>query len=256
MNNISYVDTLLYFLAYPIYVFGFLLALLEVIFLVKDSGKYFFFASNIFIIIFEFIVIAVFKINTFDKNMIHTPYFEIKFSVYQFCILLILYDLFFYIEHFLMHKLKLLQAIHYVHHSSKVFDLSVGFRLSWFRKIRRLVFFIPLLFIGFDATLIILAMSLVNAYAFFVHSATKIRYPKFLFFLVSPALHSIHHYERTKLLNIGGMFTVWDHLFNTFEDKLDTFPVFGVKGYVISLNPIKNEIYSLYLYFKHCLKIK
>lgn len=177
-------------------------------------------------------------------------------SITSFIIALFLYDAFFYLEHYLMHRTRFLWSFHYVHHSSEYFGMSLGFRLSWFRHLRRIFFAFPMFLIGFSENILLGAMMFLNLYALFVHSKLKFKMPIFLNWLMSPYLHSIHHEKQNiKGYNLGGMTTIWDRAFKTYKDTTTDRAEYGIHGYQFTLNPISNQIKTIYEYLYKLLKI-
>ncbi len=177
-------------------------------------------------------------------------------SLGTFVIALLAYDAFFYLEHYLMHRTRFLWAFHYVHHSSEYFGMSLGFRLSWFRHLRRIFFAFPLFLLGFSEGILLSAMMFLNLYALFVHSNLKFKFPRLLSWLMSPYLHSIHHEKQNiKGYNLGGMTTIWDRVFKTYKDSTTANAEYGVHGYQFTMNPILNQTKTVFEYFAKKLKI-
>ena len=213
-------DSILYFFALPLYSLGLAVAATELFFAEGNSKSNFaHFISDILNILTEVTLFALLGVSFFSTSAIEFKIFEFGNGIFTLVAAFFLYDFFFYCEHFLMHRTKFLWSFHQVHHSSSRYGLSLGFRISWFRSLRRLFFFYPMFVIGFDGKVILSAMAIVNAYGFFVHLASKLKFPRWLGFAVSPHLHSIHHEaSKTNGVNLGGVLTLWDHAFGTGTD--------------------------------------
>lgn len=248
------VQSWIYFLGLPIYVVGATASIVEFWLLEQHTKKNIqLLLSDLILIFLEFFVKIYFGIYIFNQDF-STNYslFQFNISFLSFFFAFALYDLFFYAEHYLMHRSPFFWTIHYVHHSSERFGLSIGFRLSWFRPIRRFIFFMPLVLFGFHPAVVILAMSIINLWAFLVHTGIKFQFPRYLWFLMSPHLHSIHHEKKTVSVNLGGLSTVWDYAFKTIQTTAAAHPEYGVENYKVTMNPFKNQF--LYFYTQYIKK--
>jgi hypothetical protein len=59
---------------------------------------------------------------------------------------------------------------------------------------------------------------------------------------VTPSNHRVHHAQNELYLdrNYGGIFILWDRLFGTFQEELESEPpVYGIRGALHSWNPVK-----------------
>ena len=160
-------------------------------------------------------------------------YIYTKFNLLSFLICLLIVDFFFYILHYLKHKINFLWTFHYVHHSDNKFNMSTFLRASWVEQLFLMTIpLVPPLLLGFNPYIIILVSYTLFIFQFFVHSQ-YIKFPHITsYMLITPQLHAIHHDQVTKHQNsnFGSMFSIWDRLFGTFIDKIDTFTP-GIKGY-------------------------
>lgn len=141
--------------------------------------------------------------------------------------LLILQDFFFYWIHRVEHSSRFFWAVHVTHHSSEYFNLTVGFRSSVLEPIYRFLFYLPLPFLGFEAKDIMLAFSITQIYGILVHTQYVNRIPIYEWFFVTPSHHRVHHASNTLYLdrNMGMLLIIWDKLFGTFQDEIETEPV-------------------------------
>jgi sterol desaturase/sphingolipid hydroxylase (fatty acid hydroxylase superfamily) len=141
--------------------------------------------------------------------------------------LLILQDFFFYWIHRTEHSSRFFWAVHVTHHSSEYFNLSVGFRSSVLEPLYRFVFYLPLPFMGFEAKDIMLSFSITQIYGLLVHTQYFKRIPVYEWIFVTPSHHRVHHGSNTRYLdrNMGMWLIIWDRLFGTFQDEIETDPV-------------------------------
>ena len=158
------------------------------------------------------------------KTAITNPFF------YWFSLFL-LEDLAFYTLHYVDHHSRLFWAVHVTHHSSEHFNLTTGFRSSVFQPLYRFVYFIPLALVGFNPADIIIMYSLTQIYGIIVHTeyVSKLGWLEYIF--VTPSHHRVHHASNVQYLdkNMGMCLIIWDRIFGTFQEELETVPpVYGL----------------------------
>lgn len=130
-------------------------------------------------------------------------------------------DFVFYWYHRLHHEIRLLWAVHVVHHSSEQYNLSVALRQPW-AVFTTLPFLIPVALLGIDARVILACYAFNLLYQFFLHTelVDKLWAPiEFVF--NTPSHHRVHHGSQAQYLdtNYGGILIVWDRVFGTFEPE-------------------------------------
>ncbi|MCU1717990.1 sterol desaturase family protein [Pseudomonas sp. 5P_3.1_Bac2] len=153
----------------------------------------------------------------------------------------VLYDFCYYWNHRLGHERNVLWAAHSVHHQSEEYNLSTalrqtssGFLLSW-------VFYLPMAVLGVPP-LVFLSVAAMNLlYQFWVHTRHIPKLGWLEWLLITPSNHRVHHAQNPLYMdrNYGGVFILWDRLFGTFQEELDTEPaIFGVTTPLASWNPL------------------
>jgi sterol desaturase/sphingolipid hydroxylase (fatty acid hydroxylase superfamily) len=86
-------------------------------------------------------------------------------------LLFVLTELAFYVEHRCSHRVALLWASHSVHHSTERMVTSAAFRLSWTPILSGVfLFYLPIVWIGFDPVWVFGMVSASLTYQFFVHT--------------------------------------------------------------------------------------
>ncbi|WP_145476470.1 sterol desaturase family protein [Yersinia similis] len=156
------------------------------------------------------------------------------------CFALFAWDFGFYWLHRLHHQLRLLWAVHVVHHQGEHYNLSLGVRNSWYSSLTSIPFFIVLAWLGVPLTVFLGVSILHYSIQFFNHSAMT---PKLGFLekiFVTPFHHRIHHINDMAYANsnYGGSFIFWDKLFGTFcAAPPAQLYHYGVKGKRPSHNP-------------------
>jgi len=160
----------------------------------------------------------------------------------------VLYDFCYYWNHRMSHEMSILWAAHVVHHSSEDYNLSTALRqtsgavFGW-------IFYLPLALIGFPPEMIITVGALNLIYQFWVHTQHIDQLGWMEKWFVTPSNHRAHHAQNRAYIdkNYGGVFILWDRLFNTFTPELKSDPpVYGIRGALKSFNPLwaNLQVYS------------
>jgi len=86
-------------------------------------------------------------------------------------VLFLLVDLGFYIEHRCSHRIRFLWASHSVHHSSEKMLVTTAYRLAWTPILSGVfLFYLPIVWIGYDPVWVYGMVSASLSYQFFVHT--------------------------------------------------------------------------------------
>jgi len=130
-------------------------------------------------------------------------------------------DFAYYWFHRAHHEIRLLWAVHVVHHSSEQYNLSVALRQPVL-VITALPFLLPAVLIGVRPEVLMTCFAINLLYQFFIHTelVDKLWAPV-EFVLNTPSHHRAHHGSQGQYLdkNYGGILIVWDRLFGTFEPE-------------------------------------
>ncbi len=131
-------------------------------------------------------------------------------------------DLMYYWLHRFDHEIRLFWAVHVTHHSSDLMNITVGFRSSVFQPVYRFIYFIPIVFMGFDPLDLLFVYSATQIWGIFVHTEYIRKMGWLEYILVTPSHHRVHHGSNPKYLdkNMGMFLIVWDKLFGTFQAEL------------------------------------
>jgi sterol desaturase/sphingolipid hydroxylase (fatty acid hydroxylase superfamily) len=133
----------------------------------------------------------------------------------------ILFDLCSYWAHRISHHQRFWWATHVAHHSGEYYNLTVSFRLSWVQYIK-LIFFLPVSFIGFHPIIIFVTNQIAVLFQFWVHTEYIRRlHPVIEYIFATPSNHRVHHGSQEKYINknFGATFIFWDRLFGTFQPE-------------------------------------
>jgi sterol desaturase/sphingolipid hydroxylase (fatty acid hydroxylase superfamily) len=137
--------------------------------------------------------------------------------------LFVLTDLAFYVEHRCSHRIRLMWASHSVHHSTEQMVVSAAFRLSWTPLLSGVfVFYLPIVWIGYDPVWVFGMASAGLTYQFFVHTELVKRIGWLEWVINTPSAHRVHHASNPQYIdkNFGGVLMIWDHLFGTYQAEL------------------------------------
>ncbi|ANE53616.1 fatty acid hydroxylase [Flavisolibacter tropicus] len=154
---------------------------------------------------------------------------RMHFSWWSFIPCYILFDLCSYWAHRISHEQRFWWATHVVHHSSENYNLTVSFRLSWVQQIK-LIFFLPVVFIGFHPIIFFLVTQVAILFQFWVHTEyIRKLHPVIEYLFATPSNHRVHHGSQEKYINknYGPTFIIWDRMFGTYQEE-DEKPIYGL----------------------------
>ncbi len=158
---------------------------------------------------------------------------------WSFILCVIAYDFARYWGHRIAHEQRFWWASHITHHSSEKYNLTVSFRLCWVDQIK-LIFFIPMLMLGFDPIQFFIVHQIGILYQFWQHTELIKPMPAwFEYLFVTPRNHRVHHGKNEVYIdkNYGSMFILWDRIFGTYVEPSEK-PNYGVKQPINSRNPV------------------
>jgi sterol desaturase/sphingolipid hydroxylase (fatty acid hydroxylase superfamily) len=166
--------------------------------------------------------------------------FQIPSSWWMWVTAFVLYDFCYYWKHRLGHEMNILWAAHVVHHSSEEYNLTTALRQSG-SSLFSWVFYLPMAILGFDPIMLITVGSLNLIYQFWVHTRHIPKLGWYEWVFVTPSNHRVHHAQNQIYIdrNYGGVFILWDRLFGSFQEELDSDkPIYGIRKALKSWNPL------------------
>ena len=108
-------------------------------------------------------------------------------------------------------------------------------------RIHKYAFWIPLPLLGFDPLMIFTTMSISLFYQFWLHTELVGKLPGWYESVFNtPSHHRVHHASNIRYLdcNHAGTLIIWDKLFGTFSQELESEPaVYGLTTNLTSYNP-------------------
>ncbi|WP_290868083.1 sterol desaturase family protein [Aquabacterium sp.] len=150
-------------------------------------------------------------------------------------------ELCYYGFHRASHRIRWFWCAHVVHHGSTFMNFGTAMRQSWLYGIAgNWLFYLPMVWIGFEPRWVLFALSCNLAYQFFVHTRWVGRlHPAIEFVFNTPSHHRAHHGRNPRYIdrNYGGTLIVFDRLFGTFVEETE--PVdYGLVRPVYGHNPL------------------
>lgn len=164
--------------------------------------------------------------------------FEIEMTPLSWAAALLMADFLYYWMHRTEHEVRFFWAYHVTHHSSPEFDLTTAFRLNWIELLFEWIFLVPMLLLGFDPVVTIIAVTANATYQTWIHTQKIGKLGVLDKIINTPSAHRVHHGSNPEYLdkNYGGVLMIWDHLFGTYQ--AERAPVkFGITVPVESINP-------------------
>lgn len=140
-------------------------------------------------------------------------------SGWKFLLLFIGVEFFYYWHHRVSHRCRWFWATHGVHHSPRQLNFSAAYRLGWTGQITgAALFFVPLIWLGFEPTQVLGMLALNLLYQFWLHTEIIPPLGWLEKYLNTPSNHRVHHSVNTRYIdaNYGGILIVFDRLFGTY----------------------------------------
>ena len=156
--------------------------------------------------------------------------------------LLIGQDFCYYWFHRCSHRIRWFWATHAVHHSSNDLSFAAAYRFGWTGRLTgTAVFYVPLVWLGFEPTPVAIASALNLLYQFWLHTEWIPKLGWLEYVLNTPSHHRVHHAANPEYIdrNYGGVFIIFDRMFGTFVAERDDLPCrYGLVEPLRSNNPI------------------
>jgi sterol desaturase/sphingolipid hydroxylase (fatty acid hydroxylase superfamily) len=174
--------------------------------------------------------------------------FNIELTALNVLVAFILQDFLYYWFHRGSHHIRWLWASHVAHHSSRLMNFSTAFRQSLTYPLSGMwLFWLPLIFLGYDPLLVFAVVALNLAFQFFVHTQAIGRLGFLEHIFNTPSHHRVHHACNSRYIdrNFAGVLIVWDKLFGTFvAEQADEPCQFGLTDEFSSTNPLTITFYE------------
>lgn len=200
------------------------------------------------------IVKQLFPLTVYIIAYEHLALFEMESSWWMWLTAFVLYDFCYYWNHRLGHEMNILWAAHVVHHSSEEYNLTTALRQSG-SSLFSWIFYLPMAILGYDPIVLITVGSLNLIYQFWVHTRHIPKLGCYEWVFVTPSNHRVHHAQNQIYIdrNYGGVFILWDRLFGSFQEELDSDkPIYGIRKALKSWNPLWANVHVYSQLGKDC----
>lgn len=190
----------------------------------KHAGVNLFFTATTILVNFAFAVLIVLASDWAVQHRFGLlQLVELPLWVFMLAGLLLLDLVGAYLIHFIEHKVKWMWKFHMVHHADTHVDTTTANRHHPGESVLRAVFTLSgVIILGAPMWLVMMYQSLSVVFTQFNHANIRLpgRLDKALsWVIVSPDMHKVHHhYMRPQTdSNYGNIFSVWDHVFGTYN---------------------------------------
>ena len=155
-------------------------------------------------------------------------------------------ELCYYWFHRAAHRVRWFWCNHAVHHSPNELNLSAAYRIGFLsRATGSSIFYVPLVWVGFEPRVVFTMLSLNLLYQFWIHAAWIPKLGWLEYVLNTPSAHRVHHAANLEYLdaNYGGVLIVFDRLFGTYRAERDDVPCrYGLVEPMTGYNPVRIEL--------------
>ena len=167
-------------------------------------------------------------------------------SVLSLLILFFGQEFLYYWFHRTAHRVRFFWANHSIHHSPTQLNLSAAYRLGWFGQFAgAAIFFTPLVWLGFDKTVVLTVVGINLLYQFWIHATWIPKLGWLELVLNTPSAHRVHHASNLRYLdaNYGGVLIIFDRLFGTYIEEREEEPcIYGWVKPIHTYNPFRIEL--------------
>jgi sterol desaturase/sphingolipid hydroxylase (fatty acid hydroxylase superfamily) len=157
-------------------------------------------------------------------------------------------EFFYYWYHRAAHRMRWFWATHAVHHSPNELTLASALRLGWTGKFTgSVIFFTPLVWLGFKPTAVLAVLAANLLYQFWIHATWIPKLGPLEWVFNTPSHHRVHHGSNPEYLdcNYGGVLIIFDRLFGTFVEERDDIAIrYGLTQPLHSYNPLRIALHE------------
>jgi alkylglycerol monooxygenase len=185
-----------------------------------------------------------------------------KITWFTYVLAFVIMDIGGYWNHRLTHRVNYFWNLHIIHHSSEEYNLPCALR----QQFAVLTNFLGLLthgiwmaLLGIPSEVYMLVAPIHLFMQFWYHTRLIGKMGVLEYILVTPSHHRVHHAMNEIYLdkNYSQIFIVWDKLFGTYQEELDSEPpVYGVRRPVQTWNPFLINFRHLWLILKDSLQTR
>ena len=178
-------------------------------------------------------------------------FFEVPVdSLFWIAVAFLMNDLMFYWYHRMAHTTRFFWALHVAHHSSKTLNITTAMRGNFVNHLFHVLFWAPLMLLGFHPLVIITADAFSYFYQLWLHTQIIPKLGPLEYILNTPSHHRVHHGSNPQYIdkNYSAVFIFWDRIFGTFEEEHEEVR-YGLTTPFQTNNPLKiafHEVFAVY----------
>lgn len=168
--------------------------------------------------------------------------FKIEETYMAWLFLFFLHEFVYYWMHRLSHNVRILWAVHVNHHSSQLLNFTTAARMPVLMFLVMMVFWSPLIIIGFNPFMVFAVSNVSFVFAVFQHSQVIGKIPLLEYIFVTPTHHRLHHASNETYINhnYGSVLIIFDRMFGTFKEVNEDEPIkYGIRNNINTNNPVK-----------------
>lgn len=163
----------------------------------------------------------------------HLAPYSLTSAWYIWPVALLVYEFWYWVQHYAAHKVRLLWCIHSPHHAPPTINMLVGTNHHFIEALIYFPFFfgfMPALF-GLPVEMIIVISAIDQCWGSFLHISADVvkrgRYGVLEHFMQTPSYHRAHHAKNLRYMdtNYNSITLFWDIVFGTRQPLLDEEPV-------------------------------
>jgi hypothetical protein len=183
-------------------------------------------------------------------------------NAFTFILAFLILDFGGYWYHRISHTVNYFWNLHIIHHSSEEYNLPCALRQQ-FAVVTNLLFIfclgILLALIGIPKEVFIIVAPIHLFMQFWYHTKLINKMGFLEKIIVTPSHHRVHHSMNAIYMdkNYSQIFIIWDKLFGTFQEELDTEPcIYGVRRPVRTWNPFLINTQHVWLIIQDSFRTK
>ena len=195
-----------------------------------------------------------FAVISYEWMVEHLAITQVSSGFLTYLIAFVALDFAGYWIHRIAHEYNVFWNNHIIHHSSEEFNLACALRQSISSIVKIFtIFLLPAALLGVPGQVVAIVAPLHLFAQFWYHTQHIGRMGFLEKIIVTPSHHRVHHAINKEYMdkNYGQIFIIWDKLFGTYQEELETVPaVYGITRPVRTWNPIKINFMHLWLLIK------
>lgn len=160
-------------------------------------------------------------------------FFQLGFEWYGWVYGLIAYEFFYWLQHWLAHKVRLLWCLHSPHHAPGAIHMAIGANHHFLESLVYFPIFLGFLpaILGVDPRVVVVLNVLDTIWGSYLHLSDEVvrvgRYGWVGRFMQTPSHHRVHHARNPRYMdrNYNSITLFWDWVFGTLEPLREDEPV-------------------------------